>query len=652
VVLYEMLTGRRAFEAENSASVIAAILEREPPNLEEIGPAGLQRVLRRSLAKDPAERWQSAADLKAALEWTAEAAPPAPSPRRRVGVGWLAAALFAVAAAVTLVVHFREKPPEQRVVRLQIPPPGNDRFAGSDTQVISPDGTRIAFSAGGKLFVRSLDSLATQELPGTEGGHFPFWSPDGRSVAFFASGNLKRTSLAAGPPVALCDTFIAQGGAWNRDGVIVLAPNPRSSLMRIGADGGTPVPVTRLDAAKGETSHAWPSFLPDGKHFLFTVYASEPANGGVFIGSLDSPQVMRLLPDKTNAQHTEPGYILFSRGGSLMAQPFDAGRLRFAGDPFPVAEEVPAGVEPPLAVFSASAGVLAYRTEEPTRLKWFDRKGSPLGDVGPVGEYWDPALSPDGHAVAVSMKTATHWDIWVFDLVRGTNSRLTFGGGEHYNPSWSPDGRQIAFRFVDGPRQVVHRVLANAAGKEDLAVQLDRNATVWQWTTDGQYLITREGGSGKPAEVWAAPASGGGKPFPVVTGPFRSSQGRVSPDGKWIAYVGEDTGKPEVYVQDFPPKGGKWQISTAGGWRPEWRADGRELFYREGSKMMSVEVKTNAGRLEAGIPKLLFDAPRSRPDPTFDVSADGQKFLLVVFNEEAGPLPITVVINWPAGVKR
>ena len=657
LVLYEMLTGRRAFEAENSASVIAAILEREPPHLEEIEPAGLRLVLHRCLTKDPDDRWQSATDLKAALEFTAEAAPQQ-RPRRRFGAGWLAAALFAAMFVATLVVYLRGKPQEQRVVRLQIPAPGNDWFTWYDKPALSPDGTRIVFSANEKLIERSLDSLATQELPGTEGGHLPFWSPDGRSVAFFAGGvKLKRTSLSGGSPVALCDVAGAEGGAWNREGVIVFAPTLRSSLMRIGADGGTPVAVTRLDPAKGETGHAWPSFLPDGRHFLFTAYASKPGNGGVFIGSLDSGQVKRLLPEETNAQYTEPGYVMFSRGGKLMAQPFDAGRLRITGDPFPVAQEVSDVFIWYLAgtTFSASGGVLAYRTGSPEahRLRWFDRKGSPLGYVGLAGQYWDPALSPDGHAVAVSIRTASASDIWVFDLVRGTNSRLTFGGGNHFNPSWSPDGRQIAFRFVDASRSVIHRVLANGAGKEELAVQLDRDAQVWQWTGDGRYLIMDAYGFGKPREVWAAPLNGGGKPFPVVTGPFDNSAGRVSPDGKWIAYDGSETGRAEVYVQDFPPKGGKWPISTAGGTRAEWRADGRELFYRENSKMMSVDVKANAGKFEAGVPRLLFDVPRSHPDPMFDVSADGQRFLPVVSNEEPGALqPITVVLNWTAGIKR
>jgi serine/threonine protein kinase len=653
LVLYEILIGRRAFEGESAASVMAGILERDPAPLESNIPPALNRLLLRCLAKDPEERWQSARDLKTELEWIAEAAPQQPRPHRRVGAAWISAALFAAVAAVTLFIHLRERPPEQREVRLQISPPGNDPFTGNDTPVLSPDGTRIVFSNGGKLFVRSLDSLASRELPGTEDGILPFWSPDGRSVAFIAGGKLKKTSLFGGSPIVLCNVIGPPGGAWNRDGVIVFPLNQVSPLMRISAAGGPPVPVTRLEAAKGVLSHGWPSFLPDGRHFLFTVYAKEPANAGVFIGSLDSPQVTRLLPDETNAQYTEPGYILFSRGGNLMAQAFDAGRLRFSGDPSLVAQGVLERAATPFAAFSASAGVLAYRTgppEGPKRLRWFDGKGTPLGDVGPTADFWSWALSPDGHALAVNMRTAPR-DIWVFDLVRGTNSRLTYSGGGQ--PSWSPDGRQIAFTMDGESPSVVRRIAANASGKEEQVAQLDRNADVLQWTADGQYLILTVRDPGKPLyEIWAVPISSGGKLFPVVAGPFSAWDGNISRDGKWITYTGNQTGKEEVYVQDFPPQAEKLRISTAGGRWPVWRADGRELFYVGGSKkMMSVEVKINAGRFEAGIPKPLFDLPKAAAFG--GLSADGQKFLLAVPNEEPGPpQPFTVVLNWPAGIKR
>jgi len=658
LVLYEMLTGRRAFEAENSASVIAAILEREPPKLEEIGPAGLHRVLRRCLAKDPEERWQTARDLGAALAGCGAEAPrqaearPTPLP----WAGWLAA-LFAVVAAATLVVHLREKPPAPAApVRFQIAGPEN----ATVTPSLSPDGRKVAFAARGRLWVHSLESGESRDLTAAE-GWVPFWSPDSRFIAYVIGGKLKKIETAGGPPQTVAD-FPGSwgGGAWNQDDVIVFGDLP-AGLSRVPASGGVPVPISALDPARQEISHFGPSFLPDGRHFVYTRFSTDRKKSAIYAGSVDAePEQQSSAPliasswQAVYAPSADPGtgYLLFMRDGAIMAQLFDNRRMELKGQAVPVAERMGDNGTVGWATFSASAGVLAYRAEELTRLRWFDRKGSQLGDVGPVGDYWDPALSPDGRALAVSMRTANHWDIWVFDLDRGTSSRLTFGGGDHYVPHWSPDGRQIAFRFVDGSHWTVHRVPANGAGKEELAVQLD-NANLSQWTADGQYLISHVLRSGKPLEIWAAPVSGGGKPFPVVTGPFDNRLGRVSPDGKWIAYIGWETGKPEIYIQNFPPRGGKWQISTAGGYRPKWRADGRELFYREGSKMMSVDVKTNAGRLEAGNPKLLFDAPRSRRDMVFDVSADGQKLLLLVSNEETGaPHPITVVLNWQAGIKR
>jgi Tol biopolymer transport system component len=664
VVLFEMLSGRQIYARKTTLETLAAVARDEPQwdELPAETPAAILRLLRRCLDKDPKRRLRDIGEARIALEedrLEERAETSRPAARRRFGAGWIAAGLLAVALAVTLFIHLHEKPPGQRVVRMQILPPGSDRFAGDDMPLLSPDGTRLVFSAGsGNLFVRTLDSLAEQELPGTgtSGAQAAFWSPDGRYVAFFANADrkLRKISVLGGLPLALCDTMFGPGGAWNRDGVILFAPDQPSGLMRIGEGGGAPSPVTRLDAAKGETRHAWPSFLPDGKHFLFTVYAAEPANGGVFIGSLSSPQATRLISDETNAQYTEPGYILFSRGGSLMAQPFDAPRLRFTGDAFPVAQEVSEGHLLSRAMFSASSGVLAYRNDKPegpSRLRWFDRKGGQLGDVGPAGAYNYPALSPDGHAVAVDIGPGGHRDTWIFDLVRKINSRLTSGGGVHYNPSWSPDGRQVAFSFGNYQgRVVVQRMAANGAGKEEPAAQLDRDAELSQWTADGQYLIMRAGGFGKVYEIWAAPLSGGGKPFPVVTGPFNNWQARVSPDGKWIAYVGDETGRGQIYVQDFPPNGAKWQISTASGYFPRWRADGRELFYRQDSKVMSVDVTTSAGKLEAGIPKSLFDVPNS--DRRFDVSADGQRFLMIVPNEDMGPpQPFTVVLNWPAGTR-
>jgi dipeptidyl aminopeptidase/acylaminoacyl peptidase len=587
--------------------------------------------------------------LKIELEWIAEGAPDPPA-HRASPAGWLAAGVFAAAAAVTLIVHLRETPAPQPVVRFELSTPPGRRLEAGDKASVSPDGKRIVFSAGRRLFVRSLDSSAIQEVPGADGGVLPSWSPDGRSVAYEAFWKLMKVGLTGGPPVFLRDVFGAPGRAWNRDGTIVFPANPKSPLMRMPEGGGTPVPVTTLDQTKGEIAHAWPSFLPDGRHFLFTIYATTPANGGVYVGSLDSPQTSRLLPEQTNAQYTEPGYILFGQGGNLVAQPFDAGPLRPTGDSFPVVEGLFQAGPLSFDSFSASAGVLVYGQRGAggtKRLRLADRTGNRLADVGPPADYWSASLSPDSHAVATALPGDPYSDIWVFDLLRRNGSRLTLGGANHSQPVWSPDGKEIAFVVEDPARWTVYRLPANGTGKQERLVQLDRNTGLSQWTDDGRSLILAPFGSGKPAEIWAAGLQDLAHPFPVLTGPFDTREAGVSRDGKWIAYTSNATGRNEVYVQDFPPKAVKRQISTAGGQSPKWQNDGRELFYVEGSRMMSVDVKATAAGFEAGLPKLLFENPRNEI-LTFDASPDGRTFLLIVPNEESGPVQtFHVVLNWP-----
>jgi Tol biopolymer transport system component/DNA-binding winged helix-turn-helix (wHTH) protein len=576
---------------------------------------------------------------------------------RRAAAAWIAAGLLAVALAVTPFVYRREKPSEQRTVRFQIPPPGNAPFSDGDTPVLSPDGTRIAFSNGGRLFVRSMDSLAARELPETEGGRFPFWAPDGRHIAFFADGKLRKMTTVGGAASMVCDSGddeYAAGGAWNRYGEIVFASGLSAPLMRVEAAGGAPVPVTRLNAARGDIAHRWPSFLPDGKHFLFTVYAS--GKGGIFLGSLDSGETVRLLPDETNAQYVEPGYILLSRGGDLVAQPFDTAHLQITGGPLPLAENVQEDPPAPIsrttlrsAPFAASGPALAYRTaatDQSRRLRWLDRKGSPLGDLGAPGSYGRPGISPDGRAAAVNVATDGYLDIWIFDMTRDASSRLTFGKSDRTSPVWSPDGTEIAFAIRGSHRTRMYRLAANGAGKEELVADVDFDGVINQWTNDGQHLISQDINGG----LWAVPLSGSRKPFALVTGPFHTHHGNVSPDGKWIAYAGEETGRREIYIRSFPPQGGKWRISSAGGSWPKWRGDGRELFYLQGGTIMSVEVRTSAEGLQAGLPQVLFDVPGAYP---YDVSRDGQKFLVNIPNQDpVPPQPITVVLNWPAGIKR
>jgi len=627
LVLYEMLNGRPEPES--------AFPEGEVPKTDL--PTGLEWIFRRLLAKDPADRWQSAHDLKAVLERVGDAGLSGPEPSGRVGRGWIAAAVLAVIAGALLIIQLPRNPPEPRVVRFRIARPG------MGPPVLSPSGARIVFSAGpgGRLMVRALDSLSAEDLPGTEGGYSPFWSPDQNWIGFFAAGHLEKVKPGGGPATTITDVDSYTGvgmGTWRRDGVILFSPNGVSPKLRVAAAGGRSAP-TKFGIARA------PWALPDGKHFLFTVDAAAPENRGIFVGSLDPVGRVRLLAEGHSPEYSDSGYLLFLRGGALMAQPFDLRKLRITGDAALVAA--------PVGSFSVGGIALVYQAggaEGERRLRWYDRNGTALDDVGPPGNYRGPELSPDGRKVAYVTTVPPH-DLWVYDLVRGTNSRLTFNGDLHGKADWSPDGRDIAVSNGDLTNGEIHLNDANGARNETVAVHLDRGIVLWQWTNDGRDLIFTTTDGKKPYEVWAAPLSGG-KPFPVIQGPFNNHQGRVSPNGKWIAYVGEETGRMEVYVQDFPPKGRRWRISTAGGEIAKWRGDGRELFYREGSKLMSVRVSASANTVEFGIPKPLFDAPPPL-DPYFDVTPDGRKFLLIVPNTDpATAASFTVVLNWPAGIRK
>ncbi|HWC95721.1 MAG TPA: protein kinase [Candidatus Sulfopaludibacter sp.] len=652
LVFYEMLTGRRAFEADHPASVIAAILEREPAGLETIAPAGVQRALRRCLAKDPADRWASAGDVKAALECGVEPAASAPRPARRVWLAWAAAAALALGLGSWAWLRHAERPADSRVFRLEIRPPGEFPILGDTGLAVSPDGSAVVFRPQWpfRLYLRSLGSSENRELPGTEGAYNPFWSPDGRWVGFFANGKLQKLDLHGGPPAILADLGPRMGeppgGAWNREGTILFAAGRAAPLMRISSGGGTPAAVTKLDSGHQETGHGWPSFLPDGKHFLFTAYAAQPAAGGIYLGSLDSPRVTRLLPDQSNAQYAAPGYVLFSRDGALMAQPFDTRALQFTGEAFPVAEDVsPASARP--APFSASAGVLAYRTALKYCLRWYNRKGDATGEFGPPGVS-DFAIAPDGHAVAAERVVDGGHDVWLIDPIRGTNLRLTFGGGANVSPRWSPDNRQIAFlRKTDGQPTSIRRVSVTGAEGE-LVARLDGIVLVDQWTADGKYVIFDRDVTGH-REVWAAPPDGG-KPFAVAAGPFNCLYGQVSPDGKWIAYHSNESGRPEIYVQRFPPGSERWPVSTSGGNTALWAAGGRELVYRADAKEWAVEIRTAGAKLEPGMPQKLFDGPSGWM--SMDAAPDGRKFLFAVPSADSLRQPLTVVVNWQSALKK
>jgi len=701
-VLYEMATGKRAFEGESAASTIAKILETEPAaitSLEPMTPAALDRLVKRCLVKDPEERLQSARDLKFELEWIREAAAESDALKTAVSVGgsrhrlpWavgFVAALAAVASGFVLMRSRQGPSSATEPTRFEIPVPANATLSFLGSFAVSPDGRQLAFAARGsdgvlRLWVRPLNSLEARPLPGSESPvNDPFfWSPDSRFIAFGAGGKLKKIEVSGGPAETVCDTAQdIQGGSWNRDGVIVFGQSNEAGkiiLMRVSANGGTPTPVTALNASRGETVHAFPSFLPDGRHFVYWINSTAPAKKGIYVGSLDAKpeeQGLRQLvvTDQMAAyapsSDPEIGQLLFVREGALMAQPFDARRLELTGEPVTVAERV--GFLSAYPYFSASNnGVLAYRTSsgssQESQLAWYDRQGKLIRRVGEPGLFLQFALSPDGTRVGVHSIDPQHPAsiVLLVDLSRGTTTRLTFGSFNYYSSAWSPDGSRIIFVSNQGDKFGLYEKAVNSEKEEELLFQSKENMVATSWSHDGRFLLYFTVDSRNYSDLWVLPLEGDRKPVPFLRTEFDEGQGYFSPDGRWVAYYSNETGRPEIYVRPFSadsPReassaGPKWLISTAGGVEPRWRADGRELFYVAlDGKLMAVDVTTGPV-FEAGIPKVLFQTPVARPEfgvvGTAEPAADGKRFLFEIPAEQTVQPPFIVVQNWQAGMKK
>ncbi|HEY3204694.1 MAG TPA: protein kinase [Thermoanaerobaculia bacterium] len=681
--LYEMATGKKAFSGATQASLISAILRDDPQPISRIhtmSPPALDRVVKTCLAKDPEDRWQSAADIKRELGWVAEgseAGTPAAAPaarRDRERVAWAVSVILLLALLGSLAALLRIGRPEPAaapVTRFSILPPGKSTFtapgeSASSQPALSPDGRSLAFVAyagGGRhlVWVRPLDSLAAQALDGTEDGSYPFWSPDGRFLGFFSHGKLKRIALSGGPPQTLCDASAGRGAAWSRDGVIIFTPTQAEALYRIPAGGGAVTPATTLDSSRQESSHRWPSFLPDGRRFLYWTRSRKAPNIGIRVGSLDSKEVTSLLAADGMAAYARPGHLLFVRQGALLAQSFDHRSLKLEGEPLRVAEPLGYGNPPGYATFSvADSGVLAYVPGvSPNReLIWFDRGGKMLGSVGEPGIYVSPALSPDERRIAVGVRDlrAASADIWLFDLARGIRSRFTFDPANETIARWSPDGSRIVFTSNREGFADFYEKSSTGAGEEKPVFRSDQDKFLTDWSQDGRFLAYHTPGPKTGWDVWVLPLSGDRKPIPFVQTEFTEAQGQFSPDGKWLAYASDESGIFEVYVRSFPAPGGKWQVSTSGGTQPQWRRDGRELFYlSEDGGLMAVEVKADS-TFEASAPRPLFHArfptaaaPFGR---TYSVRSDGQRFLVTRLMEEDRAIPITVVLNWTSELKK
>jgi serine/threonine protein kinase/Tol biopolymer transport system component len=685
-VLYEMATGKRAFEGKSQLSVASAILERDPEPIsrsQPLAPAALEHVVKACLAKDPEERWQSAADVRRELKWISEGGtqvgvpvPEARARRMKFRLGWAIAVVASLAAIGFALAYFLLASRPAQIIHAQLLAPEKAIFDFTGDlggpPVLSPDGKRIVFAAHTAespkaLWVRQLDSDTAQRLDGTDGAFFPFWSADSRSIAFFADGKLKKIPAGGGPVTTLADAPNARGGAWGKGDVIVYTPDFRDALYKISAAGGLPVRVTELDPSK-HTTHRWPFFLPDGKHFVYLATnhsgGSREANG-IYFGSLDGKGSKLLVATEGAGQYAS-GYLLFQSQTTLVAQPLDPSNGTLSGEPIPVAERVQydSGIWRSLFTVSEN-GLLAYQGGSArlgTELVWFDRTGKQLGRVAERERYADPRLSPDGKRLAVTVGDP-QTNIWVFDLVRGTKTRLTFDNATHNQPSWSPDGSRIAFASFSGPfagaglGSSLHTKASNGTGQDALLLAAEQQIahTYPEFSPDGRYLVYDRGSGPTGGAVWAVPLSGEKKPFPVVQPQSPQNnvfESRLSPDGRWLAYTSDDSGSAEIYVSPFPGGGGRWQISTNGGAVPVWRRDGKELFYWANDQMLTaVEVNPRGPEFQIGAAKPLFRLSSPGLGIPYDVSPDGQRFLVNYLPEDTST-PLTLVVNWTAALKK
>jgi eukaryotic-like serine/threonine-protein kinase len=675
-VLYELLTGKQAFQGETVTEILAAVLKGEPDwqALPATTPTKVRDLLRRCLQKDVNRRARDAGDVRIEVE-EALAAPnvgstaAAPATKGwRQALPWSIASSVGVAILAAIVVWNLKpspSPPSQPVSRFALTLPPGQQLADLENYpavALSPNGTHLVYVArqGGtqQIYLRAMDSLEARPIPGTEGGVSPFFSPDGTWVGFFAGAKLKKVSLSGGAAVSLGDAAIPRGASWGSQGVIAFAPSIPSVLQQVSDAGGTPQPLTRLE--KGE-NHRWPEFLPGGKAVLFAAGTSgiSFANAQVAVQPVGTGERRNLVQLGTQPRYAPSGHLVYAQGGSLMAVPFDPQRLEVTGTAVPVAEGVQQSTASGAAQYSfSSTGSLVYvhggLQSAQLRLVWVSRNGAEQPLAAPAHAYLAPRLSPDGRRVAVSiMEQETQ--VWLYDLSRETSTRLTFEGNYNLNPAWTPDGKRIAFESnKEGTPNLFWQLADGSGGLERLTTSEYIHAPI-SWSPDGQLLAFFEINPTTGFDIWLL-RLGDRKAQPFLQTRFDEAVARFSPDGRWLAYTSDESGRYEIYVQPYPGPGGKWLISTEGGTEPAWNPNGRELFYRSGDKMMAVEIATQPG-FAAGTPRMLFEGRYERapvPIANYDVSRDGQRFLMLKPSESAGAAPtqINVVLNWFEELKR
>ena len=677
-VLYEMATGKKTFSGATQASLIGSILRDEPRAISEVAPLtprALDRLVKVCLAKDPEGRWQTARDVGLQLGEIAQdrqhpevvaAVPPVPSKGSRALPWALALVALGVGALVGRSALSKKVPPPQ-VVRSTILPPPNTEFhfvdANSGTPAVSPDGTRVAFSARDAdgqilLWVRPLDSLDAFSIRGSSGASYPFWSPDGRSLGFFGQGKLKIVEASASAlPVLLADVEEARGGSWSPDGTIVFSKGYQLPIMRVPASGGSATPATEV---KRRELSRFPAFLPDGRHFLYNVRVQGEEDAAIYVGSLDSKTRREILREHTDVLYVPPGYLLFRRSGRLMAARFDADRLQIVGDPVELVEKIEYFAATGRTAFGASEKALVYAPASDvrlTRLAWFDRTGREVGAVASIGMYVSPRLSPDGRqlAVAAMEQGAVPPDIWIFDTRLGTGTRVPIPYPD-LNPIFSPDAKRIFFGNSGEGRWNIYQRDVSGAGAPTALMPPTSPRWDCDVSPDGSVLLYQEFSASARGNLKVISLSGEPRPRDFIASPFDDDEGTFSPDGRRVAYVSDESGRKEVFVASFPDPSQRIRISSDGGTQPRWSRDGRELFFvSKGETFMAVPFDPATGTPTAP-PARLFDAPISyvfdaHVPVHYDVASDG-RFLIIVRASKDPPSPLVLVLNWQAGLKK
>jgi Tol biopolymer transport system component len=646
--------------------LIGAILRDDPGSILEaapIAPNALARVVKTCLAKNPDDRFQTMHDVALQLQWIIEGgsqagvpAPVAGARRSRPWFAWgIAAASIVAAAALGASIVMREEP-LPRLMRFDLPTP--EGVVSIDAPRLSPDGRMLAFNAVdadglSRIWLRPLNSLTAHPLPGTEGTTRPFWSPDSQFLGFFAEGRLKKVDVSGGPPQKIADAPTGADGSWSAEGVILFDGRGSDPIYRVSAAGGVPAAAITADPARKETAVGWPEFLPDGRRFLYLALGQSVEENRYRIGSLDSQETQALMAAQTQVAYAPPGFLLFVRDRTLVAQRFDPGTAAITGEPVPLAERV--GTDSVgLARFSVSRdGTLAFRTGDAgNRLLWVDRAGREIEVIGDPAEQASPALSVDGRRLAyrVTDPRTSKADIWIRDLTRGVSSRFTLNPGENDTPLWSPDGASIVFGSETAGIRNLYEKPASGQGDAKVIWESTEFKTPVDWSRDGRYIAVTVRDVKTDLDVWVVPMAGERQPIKIVSTSFADIQPRFAPSGRFLAYVSNESGRNEVYVQTFPNATGRWQVSNAGGNDPAWRADGRELFYRGADqRMMAVDI--SAGELfQAGVPRPIFTASvvPGNARNKYVVSADGQRFLLLAPLGRDSLVPTTLVLNWHA----